>query len=374
MAPTSFACALCPGTSALFAFWSESKDSWIAQEAKPRKLADHQIAALCPMCWSGGQQFRKIGGPSYLVAAEIARGGMGAVFKALRFPDKKVLALKMLTSLAAEVYYNMEPALRDRALEVQMEAMIRRESAILGHLRALGVPYVAQYQKIFHLNGSLCLLMNFVEGTNLGDMVEDTGPVPVAKAVGWIVQVLEGLAFVHDENYVHRDIKPANIIVDAAGRVTLVDFGLARECQYPQISNISTGQVWGTLDFMAPEQMHDYRNVGLEADIYSIGATLYYMLTQKTAYDFPPPIDLTPLAADERKSLVDSKAHLLCESKEFIPISNRAKLPRRLVAAIHKTLERDPKKRRANFGFGDSAPKPPGNLARQLRRELEQAL
>jgi len=125
------------------------------------------------------------------------------------------------------------------------------------------------------------LVMEYVAGRDLNTMVKNDGPLDYDDAADFIRQAAEGLQHAHDANLIHRDIKPANLLVDARGTVKILDMGLARFIDEEQASltRVHDENVLGTADYLAPEQAQDSHTADHRADIYSLGCTLYYLLT-----------------------------------------------------------------------------------------------
>jgi serine/threonine protein kinase/Leucine-rich repeat (LRR) protein len=138
-------------------------------------------------------------------------------------------------------------------------------------------------------NGVHFLVMEYAEGSDLSALVKKNGPLPVAKAVNYILQAARGLEFAHKHGVVHRDIKPANLLLSSEGTVKILDMGLARIDSEgdtaTQAELTGTGMVLGTVDYMAPEQALDTKHVDGRADIYSLGCSLYYLITAHAAYN-----------------------------------------------------------------------------------------
>ncbi len=126
------------------------------------------------------------------------------------------------------------------------------------------------------------LVMEYVQGKNLGKMVLERGPLPYVELVDYIRQGADGLHHAHEAGLVHRDIKPENLLIDQTGVVKLLDLGLARFFNASDEESLTIKhdeKVLGTADFLAPEQAIDSHKVDLRADVYSLGCTLYYALT-----------------------------------------------------------------------------------------------
>jgi hypothetical protein len=134
------------------------------------------------------------------------------------------------------------------------------------------------------------LVMEFVDGESLGQRVERAGAIPEADAVRLIAQVCDGLHKAHKQGLIHRDVKPDNILVNREGDAKLTDMGLVKDMD-GDLSLTKTGRGLGTPHFMAPEQFRNAKNADVRCDIYSLGATLYMMVTGKVPFANANPLD-----------------------------------------------------------------------------------
>ncbi|MFO0905868.1 MAG: serine/threonine-protein kinase, partial [Pirellulales bacterium] len=209
----------------------------------------------------------------YEILSVLGRGGMGIVYQARHRATGGVCALKTV-------------AVRGGGDE-EMMRRFRRESRTA---QRLAHPNIVAGIDAGDVDGVPYLALEYVAGPNLSDLIKQSGPLPLRQALHYIIQAGRGLAYAHEQGVVHRDVKPSNMLVDeTSGEVKLLDLGLAQAQALLSDATrsadlTSTGAMFGTVDFMAPEQALDAKRVDGRADIYSLGCTLHYLLTGRMAF------------------------------------------------------------------------------------------
>jgi len=291
----------------------------------------------------------------YLVLDKLGQGGMGIVVKARHRRMDRLVALKVLSAAAMK-----SPSLVQRFYrEVKAAARLIHPNIVMAY-------DAGEYEGIHYL------VMEYVDGQNMARIVSHCGPLPVAYAVDCMQQAARGLQYAHDNGVIHRDIKPGNLLVvdfrlpDAGepapnqaelptvdvsmpamakgrallhhkpGTVKILDMGLARITGAAAMLDDSgdrlteSGQVMGTCDYMAPEQAESAHGADHRADIYSLGCTLYRLLTGKSPY-----------AADTLVQL------LVAHQKAPIPSLRavRTDVPEELDAVYRRMVAKDPRDR-----------------------------
>ena len=219
--------------------------------------------------------------PELEILRFIGRGGMGMVYQARQKQLDRMVALKILNPDIAS-----DPAFAERfAREAKMMALLTHPHIVTVY--EFGTRPATDDRE----TGVFFLLMEFVDGLTLRQLI--TGRQMTApQALAIVPQICEALQYAHNKGVVHRDIKPENILLDREGRVKIADFGLAKlmGLQSHDLTISTTGQVLGTLNYMAPEQMERPLEVDHRADIYSLGVVFYQMLTGELPLGrFAPP-------------------------------------------------------------------------------------
>ena len=250
----------------------------------------------------------------YRLLGKLGQGGMGTVYEAVHMETGRHVALKLLMASF-------------RGTD-EMVQRFKRESEIAASINHPRSTFV--YESGEH-DGQLYITMELMSGGTLRDVVEKEGPLPVAKAVDYLIDIVDGLLVAHDAGIVHRDLKPSNSFVDTDGRIKVGDFGLAKSF-LADSSLTQTGTFMGTPQYAAPEQIRN-ENIDERTDIYALGGTLFYLLSGRAPFVGNAAQVITSIATD-----VPSR------------VSEFAKnVPKPLTNLIAQTLEKDPNRRPFNL-------------------------
>jgi serine/threonine protein kinase len=265
---------------------------------------------------------------SYLLLERLGEGGAGQVFKARHQMMNRLIALKLIR----------------KELLSDTEAVQRfyREIQVVSKLNH---PNVVRAYDAGAVGGTHFLAMEFIEGSDLGRLVKQGGPLPVLQACEYIRQAALGLQYAHERGVVHRDIKPHNMIISAReGLVKVADLGLARlpRAVSGEVTAILSGAggtgtltpenavMMGTADYLAPEQAVDFHKADIRADIYSLGCSLYFLLTGQ------PPFPGGTLATKVAR-------HLQTEPPRIEQV--RRDVPAELSSVLRRMLAKRPEQR-----------------------------
>ncbi len=264
----------------------------------------------------------------YEIIHEVARGGMGVVFRARQVSLNRTVALKMI--LAGQLANDTEV----KRFYTEAEA-----AANLDHPGIVPIFEVGQHE------GQHYFSMGFVEGQSLSQRLAE-GPLPAREAAELIRRVSEAIEYAHQRGVIHRDLKPANILLDPDGNPRVTDFGLAKKIQGDS-GLTGSGQIMGTPSYMPPEQASGQRGeVGPAADVYALGATLYALVTGRPPFQAATPMDtVIQVISDE----------------PVPPRRLNASIPRDLETICLKCLEKGQSRRYASAS----------DLAADLRRYLD---
>jgi formylglycine-generating enzyme required for sulfatase activity/serine/threonine protein kinase len=256
--------------------------------------------------------------PDYEIVRELGQGGMGTVYLALNRLMGRQEVLKVVSKHLMNRSGTMERFLGEI-----------RNAALLHHTNI-----VTAYSAV-RLGERIVFAMEYVEGLDLSKLVKAKGPLPVSNACNYVHQAALGLQHASDLGMVHRDIKPSNLMLAKQGNravIKVLDFGLAKVKSEGAVDGGLTheGQLLGTPDYVAPEQISDARRADIRADIYSLGCTLYYLLTGGA-----------PFHADNLYEIL--QAH---HSMDALPLNlARPEVPLELAALVARMMAKEPRRR-----------------------------
>ena len=260
----------------------------------------------------------------FLIEEKIGMGGMGAVYRAVDQKFGSQVAIK-------ETFYG----------DTQLAEAFEREARLLNGLHHPIFPHVSDY---FSQNGGHFLVMEFIEGEDLSEILKRSEIFPVNTVVGWAVDILDGLDYLHSQDppIVHRDIKPNNLKLTSRGRIVLLDFGMAKETSQ---NTLGAKSVFGYSRRYSPLEQIEGAGTDVRSDIFSLGASIYHLLTGKPAAD----------ALARASALVGGRPDPLVPANEVNP-----EVPETVAAIISMALSLNPDNR--------------FNSAREMSDALEDAI
>jgi serine/threonine-protein kinase len=259
----------------------------------------------------------------YEILEKRGEGGFGVLYKAMDPMIERVVALKVLHTQYAS--------------NERLSAWFKREAKAMARLNHPNIVSIHN----FEIEGDRhFIVMEYVEGSNLDEDLKQSGPMPIDDIVQAVLQMVDGFGYAHENGIVHRDIKPSNVMVDSSGKVKITDFGIAKILGDSKLTKTGTGA--GSLHYMSPEQIEG-KPIDTRTDIYSLGITLYQMITGKVPF------------SDESEFVV-MRAHL--DQIPTSPSQLRSDTPSELDRIVLKMLEKRPEDRYDSME----------TLARELKR------
>jgi len=227
---------------------TETQARRLKSTIKESKVAAHQI-------------------PGYKILGKIGAGAMAIVYKAKQLSLNRVVAIKVLPKRFSENPEYVERFYREG-----------RAAAKLSHNN------IVQAYDVGEAGGYHYFVMEYVEGRTLYDDLSAGKIFSEQEAIDIVMQVANALAHAHSRGLIHRDVKPKNIVIDKSGVVKLADMGLARETSDVELARMEAGKAYGTPYYIAPEQIQGRIDIDGRADIYSLGATFYHMVTGRVPF------------------------------------------------------------------------------------------
>lgn len=249
----------------------------------------------------------------YKLLEHLGAGGMGSVYLCEHVLMRRRVALKVLP--------------KDRVSDPSALERFYREARAIAALDHRNIVRAYDIDRDHEMH---YLVLEYVDGSSLSSIIERFGPLPIDRAVNYIVQAADGLQHAHELGLVHRDIKPSNLLLDRQGVVKILDLGLARffDDETAQVSKRNeTPNVVGTADYLAPEQAINSSSADIRSDIYSLGVTLFTLLTGRSPF---------------KGNTVSQRLlnHQIAQPTRITEL--RPDVPRKLGAVVERMLEKDP--------------------------------
>jgi serine/threonine protein kinase len=215
-------------------------------------------------------KFRGFRVGAYVIREQLGQGGMGAVYLAEHETLRRKVALKVLAKADVAGPAGVERFLREA-----------RATAALDH------PNIVRLYDVGRQGPMHYLVMEYVEGQTLEQILAARGPIPCGRAVEYVAQAAAGLQHAYEKGFVHRDVKPANLMLARDGTVKILDMGLARSFGTDErlTDRLDEGVILGTADFISPEQAINDPDVDIRADIYSLGASFFTLVTGRPPFE-----------------------------------------------------------------------------------------
>lgn len=266
--------------------------------------------------------------PGYQFLEQLGNGAMGMVYRARQLSLNREVAVKLLS--------------RRIVRNKQYVDLFTREAALAGRVNS---PYFPRVYEAGLAHGQHFLVMEFVEGKSIEELLRDRQQLTVAQALHVAVEVCHALAGLHALQIVHRDVKPHNIVLSREGQIKLIDLGLAFDLADPAQQALEQGRAIGTPNYISPEQVQGSEGLCPQSDLYGLGATLYHMTTGRP-----------PFVLEDSNELLEAHVHQTPEA----PRQHNSQIPDEVDRIITRLLDKHPGHR------GSSA----AELAEELSRPL----
>ncbi len=245
---------------------------------------------------------------SYRIESVLGSGAMGVVYRGTDEKRGRPAAVKVVSGEIA------------RGGKVQKR--FEREAEILQQFRH---PNIVRFLAWGKFRGTWYIAMEFIQGTTLEKLLQESGPIPWREAVDLAIQVCDALQYAHERGVVHRDLKPSNLMVTEDRRVKLTDFGIAKDLDRTSLT--ATGRTLGTAAYMSPEQIRGTPAVSHKTDLYALGAVLYQMLAGRAPYEGSSPVVLMHCHLNEDAPRPSAKVHEIPRALDDLVVNLMAKAP-----------------------------------------------
>jgi eukaryotic-like serine/threonine-protein kinase len=210
--------------------------------------------------------------PGYQILEKLGAGAMATVFKARQLSLDRIVAVKVLPRRLSENREYVERFYKEG-----------RAAAMLNHNN------IVQAIDVGEAGGYHYFVMEFVEGKTVYDDLAKGQAYSETEALDIVIQIAEALQHAHERGLIHRDVKPKNVMITKSGVAKLADMGLAREAADQVAAQMEAGRAYGTPYYISPEQIRGELDIDFRADIYSLGATFYHMVTGRVPFEAPTP-------------------------------------------------------------------------------------
>jgi Flp pilus assembly protein TadD/tRNA A-37 threonylcarbamoyl transferase component Bud32 len=242
----------------------------------------------------------------YKIVEEVGRGGFADVYKAVDTTLDRTVALKFL-----------EPRLLREPTFVKR---FQREAKLAANLKH---PNIVIIHEFAWEASTVYMAMEFLEGRTLKEVIREEGPLPPSRIVKMVGQIASALDYAHERGLVHRDIKPSNIMVGADDQVTVMDFGIAKAAT--QTALTTTGKIFGTPEYMSPEQAEGVEEPDARSDVYSLGVVVYEMFTGEVPFSGTTPLSVMRGHADKPPPLPSEISPAVSPAVEAVLLKALAK-------------------------------------------------